>query len=79
MAAQPDRAIEESLRLPRYLSRPEFEAPVRCHHDYFQVLHLGIELQEASSLGKESAIEPRLGVLLHLKQNNRLLGGARFP
>ena len=47
------------------------------HHDHHgQVLHLGMELQEASSLGKQPVLEPRLALHLHLQQNNRLLGCA---
>ena len=54
------------------------EAPVRNHNNHGEMLHLGMELQEASGLGKQPVLEPRLGVHLHLQQHHRLLGGARF-
>ena len=61
------------------LGRTELETPVRHHHNHGQVLHLGVELQEASSLGKQPMFEPRLALHLHLQQHHRLFGSARFP
>jgi hypothetical protein len=51
---------------------------VRHHHNHGQVLHLGMELQKAKTLGAQTVLEPRLGVHLHLQQYHRLLGCARF-
>ena len=51
---------------------------VRHHHNHGQMLHLGMELQKAKTLGAQTVLEPRLGVHLHLQQHHRLLGGARF-
>ena len=61
------------------LIRTELEAPVGNHHNHGQVLHLGVQLQEAKALGAQTVLEPRLGVHLHLQQHHRLLGCARFP
>jgi hypothetical protein len=35
--------------------------------------HLGMELQEASRLGKQAVLEPRLGGHLHLQQHHGLV------
>jgi hypothetical protein len=41
--------------------------PGEPHHDHYgQVLHLGMELKKAKTLGAQTVLEPRLGVHLHL-------------
>jgi ATP-dependent helicase YprA (DUF1998 family) len=59
LQAQPDHAIEKRLQLMGRQGRAKLEAPVRHHYDHRQMLHLGVELQEAKAL--------------HLQQHNRLL------
>ena len=38
--------------------------------------HLGVELEKASGLSKQTVLEPRLGVHLHLEKHHWVLRGA---
>ena len=58
LQAQPDHAIEKGLQLLGQLGRTELEAPVGNHHNHGQMLHLGMQLQKASGLGKEPVLDP---------------------
>ena len=49
------------------------ETPVGNHHDHGQVMHLGMELKEASRLSKQPVLEPGFALHLHLQQHHRLL------
>ena len=47
---------------------------LRAHrHHHGQMQYLGVELQKASGLSKQTVLEPWLGVHLHLQQHHRLL------
>jgi hypothetical protein len=64
---------KERLKLKRHLDGPETESPVLQLHVHFQMRPLGMELQEASRLGKQPVLEPSLGLLLQLQQHHRPL------
>ena len=55
-----------TLQLADQPIRPQPETPMRHHHNHRQMLHLGVELQEAKALGAQTVLEPRLAVHLHL-------------
>ena len=58
LQAQPDHSTEKGLQLMRQQGRAQVETQVRHHHNHGQVLHLGMQLQKASSLGKEPVLDP---------------------
>jgi hypothetical protein len=78
LQAEPDHRIKKRLQLLRQLGRAQPQAMVRHHHHHGQMQHLGVELEKASGLGKQTVLEPRLAVHLHLQQHHRLLRCARL-
>lgn len=60
------------------VDRAEAEAPVWHQDNYGQVLHLGVQLEKASGLGKQAVLKPSLVLHLHFEQHQWLLRCARF-
>ena len=73
LKAQPNHAIKEGLQLPRQLRRTDVETSLWHHHDNGQMLHVGVKLQEASCLGKQTVLEAWITKHLPLQQHHGLL------
>ena len=72
LQAQPDHLVNKRLQLLGQLGWTKLETPVRHHHHHGQMQHLGVELEKASGLSKQTVLEPRLAVHLHLEKHRRL-------
>ncbi len=72
--AEPVHAGKNRLQLEGQPIPPQPEPTVRHHNHHLQVLHLRVQVEEASRLGKQPVLEPSLALHLHLEQHHRLLG-----
>ena len=59
-----------------WISGSPLQAVLGCdHHWGLQVLHAGMALHNAQTLGREARVDLHIGIHLHFEQHHRLLSG----